>query len=52
MGWKKIAANDAVDKVLIYKIHKQLIQLNSKQNKTNKKQPNQKIGKKPKWTFI
>ena len=32
--WEKIFANDATDKGLIYKIHKQLIQLNIKKKKT------------------
>ena len=33
--WEKIFANDAIDKCLISKIHKQLIQLNIKKKKTN-----------------
>ena len=33
--WEKIVSNDAPDKVLISRIHKQLIQLNTK--KANKK---------------
>ena len=35
--WEKIIANETTDKGLIYKIHKQLIQLNARKNK----QPNQ-----------
>ena len=33
MEWKKIFANQISDKVLIFKIHEELIQLNSKKKK-------------------
>ena len=39
--WEKILANNATDKGLVSKIHKQLIQLNIKKIK----QPNQKMGR-------
>ena len=42
--WEKIFANDETDKGLIYKIYKQFIQLNIKKPK----QPNQKMGRRPK----
>ena len=44
MEREKIFANDATDNGLIFKIYKQLIQLNIKKNK----QPNQKMGRRPK----
>ena len=46
--WEKIFANEATGKVLNSKIHKQLMQLNSKKTK----QPNTKMGRKPKQTFL
>ena len=39
--WEKVLANDATDRGLISKIHKQLIQV-----KNNNKQPSQKMGRK------
>ena len=44
--WEKIFANKASDKVLISKICKEIMQLNIK------KQPNQRVGKRPKQTFF
>ena len=46
--WEKIFANDATDKGLIFKIHEQIIQLNKKKNKPS----NQKMGRRPQYTFL
>ena len=42
--WEKIIADETIDKGLISKIYKQLIQLNTRKNK----QSNTKVGKRPK----
>ena len=49
--WEKIIANEATDKELISKISKKLIQLNARRKK-KKKNPNQKVGKRPKQTLV
>ena len=46
--WEKIFTNDVTDKGLISKIYKQLMQLNIRKNK----QPNQKMGRRSKQTFL
>ena len=47
--WETIIANETTDKGLISKIYKQLINLNIRKKK---KQPDQKVGKRPKQSFI
>ena len=46
--WEKIIANEATDKELISKIHKQLMLLNA----IKIKWPNQKMGQRMKHTFL
>ena len=46
--WEKIFANESSDNGLICKVYKQLMQLNIKKNK----QPNPKISRRPKQTFL
>ena len=46
-SWEKISWNDTTNKGLIFKTYKQLIWLRIK-----KKQPNQKMSRGPKWTFL
>ena len=48
MDWEKIFANDVTDKGLVSKIYKQLLQLNYKKPK----QPNQRMGRRPKQMFL
>ena len=48
LDWEKIITNEAIDKGLISKIHKQFMQLNFGKNK----QLNQKMGQKSKQTFL
>ena len=46
--WEKMIANETSDKRLICKTYKQLITTQYQENK----QPNQKVGKRPKQTFL
>ena len=48
MNWQKIFTNDVTNKGLISKVYKQLIQLNIQKTK----QSNQKMGRRPKQTFL
>ena len=57
--WEKIIGNKTSDKGLIFKVYKQLIQLNIRKEKKKKtkqnpqqKQPNQKIGRRPKQKLL
>ena len=46
--WEKIVGNETIDKGLISKINKKLMQLNTKKNK----QPSQKVSRRPKQSFL
>ena len=48
MKREKIFANDVIDKDLMSKIHKKLIQFNNKKDK----QPDQKLDRRPKQIFF
>ena len=48
-AWEKIITNETTDKGLISKIYKHFIQLKTRKKK---KHPNQKVGKRPKQTFL
>ena len=50
--WEKIFANNATGKRLISKIYKQLSMPPKKTNKQTNEQPNQKIGRRSKETFL
>ena len=50
--WEKTIANEAIDKELISKIYKQLLQLNSRKKKTQSKSgPKNKTDMSPKNTY-
>ena len=46
--WEKIIGNETIDKGLISKINKKLMQLNTKKTK----QPSQKVSRRPKQSFL
>ena len=46
--WEKIIANETTDRGLISKMYKQLIEINTRKTKN----PIQKVGKRPKQTFL
>ena len=48
LEWEKIIANETTERGLISKIYKQLITTQCQKNK----QPNKKVGKRPKQTFL
>ena len=48
MKMEKIFANDVIDKDLMSKIHKKLLQFNNKKDT----QPNQKLDRRPKERFF
>ena len=51
--WEKIVSNEAIDKRLISKIYKQLIQPNIRKKKQKKpKKLIQKMGRRPTHTFL
>ena len=49
---EKIFANEVTDKGFLSKIYKQLVQLYVKQTNKKKQQPNQKMGRRFKQTFV
>ena len=50
--WEKIFASDVTDRGFMFKIYKQLMQLNINTHTHTHKQPNQKMGRRPKYTFL
>ena len=50
--WEKIIANEITDKGLISKIYKQYQKKNLNTRKKKNKTSNQKVGKRPKQTFL
>ena len=50
--WEKITANETTDKGLIYKIHKQLMQLNTRNINDPMEKEEKEIGQRTKQTFL